>query len=189
MKKMIKDLAEVIIEFSPYLFPIADFLIWLMTGEPHALAGVFGNILNILLNLAIRSMFGSLFPGALWIYSPDSEDRGKCRVKEARWISKQGEIVEMPSLHAQQAAYYSTYWLVVLAYGVTGTNLPSLRAFISLILLQVFGFMICYARYTYAYSSLAQIITGYVIGVGWGLGYYYLIKYLVYLTTNNTAAF
>ncbi len=185
---IIGDIANVGMEFSPYLFPIIDFLIWLLAGNYHALAGVFGNILSILLNLALRKIFGSLFPNADWIYAPDSEDRGKCRVKEVSWTTNQGRIIEMPSLHAQQVAYYSTFWLIVLAYNISG-NLSGIRSIASIILLEIFGFVLCYTRYMMEYSSLAQIITGYIVGCFWGAGYYFLLKYLVSVTTNNTVSF
>jgi hypothetical protein len=186
--RMFKDLWNIVIEFSPYLFPVVDFLILLITGDLHALAGVFGNILNILLNWSLRRILGNFFPDSGWIFPPNTEDKGKCRLDEVRFVKSNEVIIEMPSLHAQQVAYYSTYWLLVLAYNLEG-NLDAVRRITALILLEVFSFMVCYVRYTSSYSSLAQLIVGYVIGVIFAMGWYFLLKYLVAVSSNNTVSF
>lgn len=165
-----------------------DFVIWLLTGDAHAVAGIFGNMINILINWGIRKALGSLFSGATWVFAPNSEDRGKCRLAEPEWTMMQGAVIEMPSLHAQQVAYYSTFWLIVLAYNMQG-NLDSLRKIAALIILELFAFIACYIRYASAYSSLAQIIVGYILGCLWGVGYYYMVSWIVNITNRGTAHF
>jgi len=185
---MITELRDTIVDIIPYLFPLADFLIWLLSGDIHAFAGIIGNILNILLNFAIRKIVGNLLSQWSFIYAPPNEDKSRCMMKSPSWLTNNGEAIELPSLHAQTVAFYSCYWLVAIAYNLSG-NLQSFRKVIALIVLQLLGFTVVYIRYAMNYSSLSQIITGYLIGAFFGIGYYYLVRYIVNVSTNNSNSF
>ncbi len=177
---MLRELTGIVITIIPYLFPVFDFLIWLLSGNAYAIAGVFGNLINIFLNLGLRALFGRMFSCSGWIYAPELEEKPACGVDPPAWVVKKGLVIEMPSIHAQQVAYYAIYWLLVLAYSLD-VSMSAIRKVLALTILEVFAFMVCYMRYSLEYNSLAQIVAGYIIGSLWGVGYFFFVNYLANL--------
>lgn len=180
---LIKDYGRIIIDIVPYLFPVIDFMIWLFTGDNHAAAGIFGNLLNIGINLGLRRLILMFFGNYASIYAPTARETA-CQLKSPEWLKKCDGFVDMPSIHAQQVGYYSLYWLLVLAFEM-GADLATVRKALGLVLLLLFGYTVMYARFLLEYSTLAQLIVGYVLGSIIGASFYFMCFAIVRAATGN----
>lgn len=180
---IIRDYGRIIIDIVPYLFPVIDLTIWLFTGDSHALAGIFGNLLNIGINLFLRWFIGKFFTTYAAIYAPTARETA-CQLKTPEWLKKCGGVVDMPSIHAQQVGYYSLFWLLVLAFEM-GYDFATVRKAVALILLLLFGYTVMYARFLLEYSTLAQLIVGYLIGCLIGASYYFMCFAIVKASSGN----
>lgn len=170
-------------EIVPWLLPVIDMFIWLFTGDSHAIAGVAGALLNMLLNFGLRKFAWFAFSCSSWIYTP-SECSLSCKVEAIDWLQRCGSQVDMPSFHAQAVGYYTAYWMLVLAFSITG-SIATIRKVFAMVMLLAAVSLLMYARYFTKCSSIAQLLVGYIMGFGWGVLWFYIIHWLVAATTGN----
>ena len=187
MASGIKDFGLILVDVTPMMLPLIDFLIWLLTGDSHAFANIFFLLINMGINFGLRRLVGILFGTYKWAYVPQ-DCVGRCAPKVPSWLDQCGGVVDMPSFHAQMVGHYTLYWLLVLAFSVD-SQLATVRKVIAMVILLIFVYLLMYARYFIKCSTLAQLAVGYIIGAIVGTLSFFLLHFLVKATTGNASYF
>jgi membrane-associated phospholipid phosphatase len=183
----VRDFGYMTVDLVPYLLPAVDGLIWLLTGDSHAFADIWFLLLNMGINFALRKLVAVVFGHYKWAYVP-TECGIRCAARNPDFLQQCGGVVDMPSFHAQMVGHYTLYWLLVLAFSVD-SEMATIRKVVAMVILLIAVYLLMYARYFIKCSTLAQLITGYIIGAIVGTLCFFLLHALVKATTGNPSYF
>lgn len=130
---------------------------------------IFGSFMNHILKYS----FSNLFPDAEWGKRPEDRPNTGCGYFD-KCDGGKAQTYGFPSGHSQTMAFFAIFWTLYILD--TNSNKNSADTILKILAIWLITLSVAISRIHVKCHTVVQVVAGLMIGIGFGYGYYKLVK-------------